>query len=91
MDTEKKVIITFAVVLVALLMVVYTVNSVSHTARISALNALVAEVLSDIADGDYAAARPKVDQIRLENDDSKLDKRRFESIRKSLVTIIDGH
>ncbi len=91
MDTEKKVIITFAIILAALLMVVYTVNSVSHTARISALNALVDEVLADIAAGDYSAARSRVDQIRLENDDSKLDKRRFESIRKSLVTIIEGH
>ena len=91
MDTEKKVIITLAIVLAALLIVVYTVNSVSHTARISSLNALVAEVLSDIAAGDYSVARSRVDQIRLENDDSKLDKRRFESIRKSLVTIIEGH
>ena len=91
MDTEKKVIITLAIVLAALLIVVYTVNSVSHTARISSINALVAEVLSDNAAGDYSAARSRVDQIRLENDDSKLDKRRFESIRKSLVTIIEGH
>ncbi len=90
MNTEKKVIITFAIVLITLLLIVYTVNSVSHTARISDMNALVAEVLADIAAGNYSDARSKVEQIRLEHDDSKLDKRRYESIRKSLITIIEG-
>ena len=91
MRTEKKVIITLTIVLTALLICVYVMTTTAHTARIRDLDALIEEVLADIANGRIEEAGAKVDGIRLVNDDSTVDKKRYNNIRNSLITVIDQY
>ena len=91
MQTEKKVIITLTIVLAALLICVYVITGTAHTRRIRDLDALIDEVLADIANGRIDEAAAKVDGIRLVDDDSTADKRRYNNIRKSLITVIDRY
>ena len=91
MQTDKKIIITLTIVLAALLISVYVITNTAHTRRIRDLDALIEEVLADIADGRIDEAGTKADGIRLVDDDSTIDKRRYNNIRKSLITVIDRY
>ena len=42
MQTEKKIIHTLIILIISLLMAVYVINTIGHTGRIRALDALVA-------------------------------------------------
>ncbi len=90
MQTEKKIIHTLIILIISLLMAVYVINTIGHTGRIRALDALVDEVIMDTASGDLDAAQKKAAGIVLENDDSTADKRRYESVRKNLIRIIEN-
>ena len=59
MQTEKKIIHTLIILIISLLMAVYVINTIGHTGRIRALDALVDEVIMDTASGDLDAAQKK--------------------------------
>lgn len=86
-QNKKFWILTAICVAVFALVIIFAVGR-PHYARVHALEELVKEIEADIIAGDYDAAEVKVNRVRLDDDYSDDENRKWDKEREYLIKLI---